>query len=140
MTPVVIVVEDNELDAERIERLARKLDLDVSFAWAKDGVDAMNQLRASIDDLPIGLIVDLNMPRMGGWELVAAVRAQEPFCHLPISVCTTSAHPNDLMAAREAEVASYVVKPITDVELRVILNSFLSNYQAQIARNERSRS
>lgn len=135
MTPVVIIVEDNELDAERIQRLTRKLEVDVELSWAKDGVAAMEQIRAA-DELPIGLIVDLNMPRMGGWELVAAIRAQEPYAHLPISVCTTSAHPNDLLAAREADVTSYVVKPITDVELRVILNGFLTSHRARLARNE----
>ena len=63
----VIVVEDNELDFERIQRLAAKLSLGVELRWAKDGIDAMRLLRGD-DELPLGLIVDLNMPRMAGWE------------------------------------------------------------------------
>ncbi len=114
----MFVVEDNELNMERIERYLRKLGASDLLVRARDGQDALDRIAGLITKQMSGtsscvVLVDLNMPRVSGFELIDHIRDNEWLRHLPVYVCPTSDHERDVNDADERDVAGYIVKPIT---------------------------
>lgn len=63
------------------------------------------------DCLPALILLDLNMPRMGGHEALGAIRADARLRHIPVVIWTTSAAREDIAAARAAGCDDYITKP-----------------------------
>ncbi len=112
----VIVVEDDDLDVERIERQLRKLGADDLLIRARDGREALDLLTVPPGTFfvppPFVMVVDLNMPRMNGFELIDHLQTVPGFDQVPVFVCTTSDHPRDIQDATDRGVCGYIVKPI----------------------------
>ncbi len=98
---------------------------------ADDGSTALPLLRDGDFDF---LITDWNMPDMPGLELLKAVRANEKLAKLPVLMLTAEAKRDQIVAAAQAGVSGYIIKPFTaDVlkkKLTTILNSMPSNAAA----------
>ncbi len=82
---------------------------------ADDGLTALPLLEASTFDF---LITDWNMPGMSGLDLTKAVRANPDLAELPILMVTSEARRDQIMAAADAGVNGYIVKPFTQETLR----------------------
>jgi two-component system chemotaxis response regulator CheY len=98
---------------------------------ADDGSTALPLLRDGDFDF---LITDWNMPDMPGLELLKAVRANEKLAKLPVLMLTAEAKRDQIVAAAQAGVSGYIIKPFTaDVlkkKLTTILNTMPSNAAA----------
>jgi CheY-like chemotaxis protein/anti-sigma regulatory factor (Ser/Thr protein kinase) len=110
----LLLVEDDDGDAKAIERAFRQADIAVEISRAVDGVEAMEMLkglngRAKIPS-PCILLVDLNMPRMGGLETVKSLREDKELCKSVVFVLTTSKNSVDKLAAYNLNVAGYIEK------------------------------
>lgn len=115
----ILLVEDNPDDVE-LTRLA--------FAEAKianrlvvvgDGAEALDFLFArgihagrDPSDLPSLVLLDLNLPKVDGREVLQAIRAEESTRTLPVVVLTTSTEPFDVEASYALGVNSYIQKPV----------------------------
>ena len=115
----ILLVEDNPDDVE----LTR-----IAFAEAKvanhlvvvgDGVEALDYLFArgqyahrDPDDLPSIVLLDLNLPKVDGREVLQAIRANEKTRAMPVVVLTTSTEPFDVEASYALGVNSYIQKPV----------------------------
>ncbi len=110
----VIVVDDDVVDYNVIRRGFKKADMQATFLWARDGVEAIELLkshRKQGEDLSrCMLLVDLNMPRMNGIELIRHLRDDQHFQHSPIVVLTTSKRDEDREAASTFGIEDYIVK------------------------------
>jgi two-component system cell cycle response regulator DivK len=82
---------------------------------AADGAEALDQALAHQPDL---LLLDLQMPKLDGFAVLAALRKQEPFARRPIVALTAYAMQGDREKALEAGFTSYVTKPVNLAELR----------------------
>ncbi len=91
------------------------------FAEAGDGVEALQAFDASIDFV----ITDWNMPNMGGLDLVKALRARPDGAAVPILMVTTRSIREDIVAAAQAGVNNYVVKPFTPEVLKQKIDQVL---------------
>ena len=116
----ILLVEDNPDDVE----LTR-----IAFAEAKiandlivmgDGAQALDYLFARGDysdrdptDLPSIILLDLNLPKVDGREVLQAIRANAATKSLPVVVLTTSAEPFDVEASYALGVNSYIQKPVS---------------------------
>lgn len=85
------------------------------FDEAEHGSDALMKLHADQFDF---LITDWNMPVMNGLELTQAVRAHAQLGRMPILMITTRGMKEDVIAAMQARVNNYIVKPFTPDILR----------------------
>lgn len=83
---------------------------------AKDGLDALESLR-ELEDLPSVILSDIEMPRMGGYDMIAALKADERLRHIPVIVITSRAGDKHRAKAEEQGVADYLVKPYSEWEL-----------------------
>lgn len=118
LTPdtVFLVVEDNELDVEKITRGFKRLKVPNPVVTAADGYAALDILRGTGGKArlnpPYIIFLDLNMPRMNGLEFLEALRSDSTIASAPVFVLTTSNRQTDVTAAYRFNVCGYIVKPV----------------------------
>lgn len=113
----MLLVEDNELDAELFEFHYRRSVTQMPMVRAEHGEDAREILsNAFLSESSNALFIvflDLNMPRMNGFELLESIKNEPWRSRLAVHILTTSNHPSDRTLAERYQVQSYRVKPIT---------------------------
>ncbi|MEA2094856.1 MAG: response regulator [Pseudomonadota bacterium] len=112
---VILLVEDDRVDVMTVQRALEKNNISNPLYVARTGVDALGMLRGDgfprIEPTPSLVLLDLNLPKMGGIELLKELRADPELHSLPVIVLTSSNEPRDRDAAFEYEVEDYIVKP-----------------------------
>lgn len=115
MTSVnILLVEDDEVDMMAVKRAFRELKIANPVTEAKDGIEALEILRGingySPIPRPLIILLDLNMPRMGGLEFLDELRKDPELHRCVVFVMTTSADERDRVRAYDKNVAGYVLK------------------------------
>jgi len=112
----ILLVEDDSGDAKRTIDALKDGRLRNRITHVKDGLEAMAYLwregeyaNAPRPDL---ILLDLNMPRMNGQEVLAEVKEDPDLRRIPVVMMTSSEQEKDIMAAYNLHVNSYVVKPV----------------------------
>ncbi|MCA9138320.1 MAG: response regulator [Planctomycetales bacterium] len=117
----ILLVEDSPsdalltLEALRESRVSQSLHR-VEVHHVKDGIDALAYLRREgcyVDaTMPDVVLLDLNMPRKNGHEVLQEIREDEVLHHLPVIVLTTSCDENDVLMAYGRHANCYITKPV----------------------------
>jgi CheY-like chemotaxis protein len=124
----ILLVEDDEVDVMNVRRAFRQHHIMNPLQVASDGVEALAMLRSG--EVPSDrriILLDLNMPRMNGIELLRELRADPVLHTTPVVVLTTSDDERDRIEAYNLHVAGYLLKPVTFgsfCELMVTLNTY----------------
>lgn len=108
----VLLVEDDPADALLIEEALTDGGVARDIARADDGIEALAYLRDPEHARPDLIVLDLNMPRMNGRELLAVLKEDAALRTIPVVVLTTSATPDDVSAAYQRHANAYVTKPV----------------------------
>jgi len=111
--PDFMLVDDDAVDREVIRRALRQLGAENTIVEAEDGEEALQKLEAALEDESDKahvVILDLNMPRMNGFEFLDRIRADERFRRLPVFVLTTSKSRIDKEKAYNRSISGYIVK------------------------------
>jgi len=114
----ILLVEDNPDDAELTIRTLRKHNLHNRLTHARDGAEALEILLRPPDPgaapgpLPRLVILDLKLPKVDGFDVLRAMRANPRTRTVPVVVMTSSREERDLIRSYELGTNSYVVKPI----------------------------
>lgn len=131
----VLVAEDSRDDVLLLQRAFRKAGSSAQLHPVPDGLAALAYLRGESPysdrarhPFPDLLLLDLNMPRLNGFEVLAAVRADPGLRQLAVYVLTASNLPADVERAHELHTHGYIVKPNRVDEL-VTLASAVSAWQ-----------
>lgn len=126
-----LIVEDNELDVEKIVRGFKRLKMPNQILSTTNGYEALDVLRGTNGKeklaAPYIIILDLNMPRMNGIEFLETLRSDPDISSAPVFVLTTSDRQEDVAAAYRFNICGYIVKPIAMsamFEALETLNSF----------------
>lgn len=106
----ILLVEDDDVDAEAVYRGFRDRGTPTRIFRAVDGVEAMRMLEQRTIDGPLVVLLDLNMPRMGGIEFLRTLRGHPTLRDTPVVVLTTSSGERDREEARAQGVAFYLTK------------------------------
>ena len=116
---IIMVVEDNEDDLELTLRAFAKNNILNEIVIARDGVEALDYLFGTgihegrdLHVMPEVILLDLNMPRMGGIEALRHIRSNELTKLLPVVVLTSSDEEKDMLESYECGVNSYIRKPV----------------------------
>ena len=118
---IILLVEDNDDDAELTVRAFREARINNPIVRLEDGVAALDYLfggphetsvTSTPNALPAVVLLDLNLPRATGLDVLKAVRADARTKHLPIVILTSSTEDADRLAAYDHHANSYVQKPV----------------------------
>jgi len=111
-TKKVILVEDNQADLELTRLAYGSLAPDVDLVHCHDG-QALIQLLPTIDLNEICyILLDLNMPRVSGLEVLKIFQAHREWGKIPVIVFTSSLHNQDVLQCYELRANAYVLKPL----------------------------
>ena len=112
------MVDDNPDDIELTLEAFRecKSEYGFSFDVAQDGIEAMSYLRREGEfnqrPNPDLILLDLNMPRMNGFEVLSEIKADDQLKNIPVVVLSISRNPDDMKKVEELNASSYIVKPM----------------------------
>lgn len=106
----ILLVEDDDIDAMIVERAFKKLRIVNPIVRAKDGILALELLRSTTVSRPYIILLDLNMPRMGGLEMLEELRGDKNLTNNVVFVLTTSKDDEDKFAAYSQNIAGYILK------------------------------
>lgn len=111
-----MLVEDSESDAALTLKALTECNLSNNVHCVKDGVEALNFLRRESPyenaARPDVILLDLNMPRLDGREVLREVKNDEDLKVIPIIVLTTSNHDKDILESYGLAANNYIVKPV----------------------------
>ncbi len=129
----ILLVEDDEVDIMNVQRAFKKNNIVNSLFFASNGIEALEALRGSngqpstMPSYRRLILLDLNMPKMGGIEFLQQLRADPVLHNIPVVILTTSDQDCDRIDAYNLNVAGYILKPVTFanfVEMMGALNRY----------------
>ena len=134
----MLLVEDDTIDADLVRRAFAKVADSFSIEWVRDGQEALDYLAQSgaYADVarPDLILMDLQMPRINGYDLLRAVKDGDPAKRrIPVVVLSSSEAARDIKAAYELGCASFFCKGQTFEELEKIASS-INDYWANSVR------
>ena len=118
----ILLAEDNPRDIELTLAALANHNLINQVTVVRDGVEAMAYLRRESPyqgrppGLPAVALLDLQMPRMDGLEVLQAIRADPAFKMLPVVILTSSKEERDVLRSYQLGINAYVVKPVAFAE------------------------
>ena len=120
----VLVVDDYKTMLRILRNLLRQLNF-INIQEAENGAEALQKLR----ETSFGLVVsDWNMEPMTGIQLLREVRADPKLKHIPFVMITAESKSENVIAAKEAGVSNYIVKPFNAETLKTKLVSVLGDF------------
>ena len=126
--PLILVVDDSLTVRKITSRLLSREGYQV--VTAKDGVDALLQMQNGLPDV---MLVDIEMPRMDGFELTRNVRNDPQMAHIPIIMITSRTAEKHRNFARELGVNAYLGKPYQESELLESIAGFVKQAKESVA-------
>ena len=114
---MILLVEDNPDDEALTLRALERQDIDVPIKVVRDGAEALEYLfgegdQSAPDELPVLMMLDLNLPKVNGLEVLRRVREDERTRTLPVVILTSSDEQSDLAQGYADHANSFVSKPI----------------------------
>jgi len=120
----ILIVDDYKTMLRIIRNLLKQLGFN-NVDEATDGSDALSKLRAKRYEL---VISDWNMEPMTGLQLLREVRSDEELKGMPFIMITAESKTENVVAAKEAGVNNYIVKPFNAATLKTKLTSVIGNF------------
>ena len=121
----ILLVEDTPSDIRLTEEALKRSDLVYNLEVVNDGEQAMGYLNKAKEDssLPEIILLDLNMPKKNGHEVLEDISKDSDLKKIPIVVLTVSQRDEDVMEALRLKMNYYLAKPITSKKLSALLNA-----------------
>ncbi len=111
----ILLVEDDPADVQLVQEGLQEAAVSNSLNVVHDGVEALSYLRGegqyAAAVLPDLILLDLKMPKKGGLEVLAEIKADSILRRIPVIVLTTSDAPDDILRAYDLQASLYVTKP-----------------------------
>lgn len=143
-TFVILLVEDEKTDALLLKWALEENRVSVDLRHVLDGYEALAYLRRQVPfadaPRPDLILLDLNMPRMGGHECLAAIKQESALRDIPVVVLSTSYSAKDVAASLERGAADYFTKQMDIHQLaetfRVLSERWITSHMADAAQGK----
>lgn len=126
-TMEILLVEDNPGDVRLTEEAFKEANIEITLHIAMDGVEALELLsqeensRASV--YPDLILLDLNLPKKDGYEVLKEIRDDPELSHIPVIVLTSSEDNEDISKSYELAANAYLTKPTDPADFISIVKS-----------------
>jgi CheY-like chemotaxis protein len=123
----IVYADDDTEDRDMLIEALQVLDPSLHFATFENGLEVMQHL-ASIgryDELPQGIILDINMPIWDGLRTLRALKDDPRLGMIPVCVLTNSSAPRDAAVSEELGAKAFFTKPVSDAALAVIATQMI---------------
>jgi two-component system response regulator len=125
----ILLVEDDTADQKLIRSMIEKQGVAYDLCVARSAEEALDVLRPGKDSnggsRPDLIILDLNMPGMGGREFLKHVKADERLKQIPVVILTCSTSERDILDSYQLQAAGFVTKPAGLVELERVIGEIV---------------
>ena len=108
----ILLVEDDVVDASTVKQAMQDLRVKNPLIHKTDGEEAIEYLKDQSNKLPAIILLDLNMPKISGVELLQIIRADSRLQQIPVVVLTVSKYEQDKLDTFNLGVAGYVIKAV----------------------------
>lgn len=110
----ILLIEDNPMDEDLTRRAFIRRKVINPLEVARDGEEALAYLSRweAGDPLPVVILLDINLPKVNGLEVLSRYKASPTAFKIPIIVLTSSAEDRDIQTAYQLGANSYIVKPV----------------------------
>jgi CheY-like chemotaxis protein len=115
---VILIAEDDTGHATLIQKNLRRAGIDNEFIRFQDGQEALDFLFRRTQDpqrvsgTPYLLLLDINMPKVGGVDVLSQVKADEELKKIPVIMLTTTDDPREVERCYQLGASSYIAKPV----------------------------
>jgi CheY-like chemotaxis protein len=110
----ILLIEDNPMDVDLTRRAFMRHNLANPLEVLRDGQEALDFIagRRTGEPVPSVMLLDLKLPKVGGLEVLRAIRAHPDLGTVPVVVLTSSAEDEDIHQAYALGANSYIIKPV----------------------------
>ena len=123
-TITILLVEDSESDTRLIKEFLKEADFNSVLYTVTDGIEALDFLYMHCEhNCPDLVILDLNLPRMSGIEVLKEIKNEDKLKRIPVIVLTTSTTEEDVKNCYNNYANCYLVKPASLDEFAKVMNS-----------------
>lgn len=129
----ILLVEDSLADVELILDALESAKVANSVTVVRDGSAALEHLRGHPNDCPDLVILDLNLPKLSGHEVLAEMRADESLRRIPVAVLTTSAAESDVEKSYDLGANCFLTKPV-DIDQFIHVVHSIDNFWLGLVR------
>jgi two-component system, chemotaxis family, response regulator Rcp1 len=123
----VLLVEDNAADADLTRETLVSTRFDIKLSVAKDGVEAIDFLNGAGDwsepGQPTLILLDLNLPRKDGRQVLAILKSDDLFRRIPVVILSSSDSEKDVTSCYQLGANCYIVKPVELQAYRAIVRT-----------------
>lgn len=123
----ILLVEDSDDDVLMIRESFKKSKILNELAVVSDGqaaVDYLKNLLGQEAELPGLVLLDINMPKKNGFEVLDFIKNTDALRHLPVIMLTTSESEDDVLKSYQSGACSYIPKPVNIYDLKKVMEQF----------------
>ncbi|MBP2161734.1 MULTISPECIES: response regulator [Asticcacaulis] len=108
----ILLVEDNRGDVLLTRKAFQSAQIENRLSVAESGEAALERLRDEAQALPDLILLDLNLPRMSGRDVLGEIKVDARLRHIPVIILSSSAAEQDIARSYALHASAYIVKPV----------------------------
>lgn len=132
----ILMVEDEASDIVLAEKALKEAETNTRLKIVRDGEEALNYLHqrhgSEASPQPDLILLDLNLPRVSGKEVLSEIKSDANLCHIPVIVLTTSSYEEDVLQCYQLHANCYITKPTDFHQFREVVKS-INDYWLNMA-------
>jgi CheY-like chemotaxis protein len=132
-----VIIEDNPADVLLMKEALEHEGIKAEISHFSDGADAVQAMRSNhatwADTPPSLVLLDLNMPRVSGFDVLREIRGTPRLQHVPVAVVTSSHSPTDMAEATRLGASRYIRKPVDLHEFFAMVGNTVRGILAEAA-------
>lgn len=118
------LIDDDADDRQAFEIALNEIDPKIEYFTAASGEEGLKMFDES-EIIPSYIFLDLNMPKMDGWECLREIKKRPQLKHVPVIILSTAEWLQDRLELQKLEIARYITKPNTQAELTKAISKVL---------------
>jgi CheY-like chemotaxis protein len=127
LSKLFLLADDDHDDAELFSEAINRVDPSINVHHVDNGTDVFEFLNKESHKKPDLIFLDLNMPKMSGWQCLAQLKNNPAYKDIPVIIYTTSSHYRDTEIALDLGALGLVTKPSEFNVLKTIAASIINN-------------